>query len=1110
MRQACLHRLGCFVQTNSNRLLLASSLALILLCAAIRSAHFDSNITEWIQKTPRVESELNYVASALGEFQGSSHELVLQAPKEPTTKHDALSVESMLVHLKALEVATQVTVDMFELPWSLNDICYSPTLPDFDGLQLAEMLQKIVPCVIKTPLDCFWEGAKLLNPDQPIKLGSFGPDFKWTNLNPMAMVENIQQNAPNSAYPYSAMFDWMRRIGITSGYQFKPCLNPMDDKCPYSAPNKFTKEPPNVGAQLTGGCRGFATNLMHWKEEEIVGGLVKNKSGHITRANALQSSILLMDEQDMYDYHRGTSKVQSIYNWSAEKSRLIIDTWQQRFREELARFGNSSQETSYFNIHAITSKSMLEPIDQSSLKNLDSFKLCFIIMTLFSCVMCLTFETTRSTELHQIETEPKSQWLQSLRIHAKKIAVALVGSLFVGLTYISSLGLSSFLNLPFNMATTQILPPLALYYGFNQFLLIAKVYSQQTSSTSTMKANPTVGCLNEIFPVIMITSISYIIALLAASLIPVQATRVLAFQAITFIVLTTITNFTVTPSLLNSFFKPKGQASRTTTTTIITTRVSPKSSQNSVKRCKSRTGRISPASPRNDIDLEDVFSRIQEDLKHIQADSQCPSDIDFSASIGPGGLKTSFTLGAQNNFDSQSRANFGHNQLPVERPRNPPPYQRDPYQNPVLPDLISSNYKMNQETELQKDDLFEHQKIDCPKESNKPVDSESGSKPSVLNVADSESALFKVYADCLTDVRLVRLLIIFLKAITFAAIISYSFKVRYGLSVKDIVAQNTQEYESLVIAEKYFPIYNTYIITKGNFDYPTNQRLLYDLHDAVSRVEGVLRDDDLDRPRFWLAAFRDWLLDIQRHYDTFNKNNKTDMIIENWPADATDNYKLAVKLLAQTGRLDNPVDKSIVDTNRLVDANGIINPKGFYYYLTAWVITDAFTYSACEANFKPEPKVWNGNPDDLKIERARPLSYTQIPFLLELSDKHDSLKRISEIRKISEFFEQLIPNFPTGVPFIFWDQFLKLDLVYMSAASIALLSIFAGIWMMTSDLAMAAIITLPAVMSSLELYGLMGLLSIPFNNILAVLLISSIGIAIVQSVQYTTVSTHIN
>lgn len=45
----------------------------------------------------------------------------------------------------------------------------------------------------------------------------------------------------------------------------------------------FHLQPPDVGSELTGGCYGFATKFMHWPEDLVVGGTVKNKTGHITR-----------------------------------------------------------------------------------------------------------------------------------------------------------------------------------------------------------------------------------------------------------------------------------------------------------------------------------------------------------------------------------------------------------------------------------------------------------------------------------------------------------------------------------------------------------------------------------------------------------------------------------------------------------------------------------------------------------------------------------------------------------------------------------------------------------------------------------------------------------
>ena len=40
---------------------------------------------------------------------------------------------------------------------------------------------------------------------------------------------------------------------------------------------------PDVGVELTGGCKGLATKYMEWPEELIVGGTVKNSTGGLRR-----------------------------------------------------------------------------------------------------------------------------------------------------------------------------------------------------------------------------------------------------------------------------------------------------------------------------------------------------------------------------------------------------------------------------------------------------------------------------------------------------------------------------------------------------------------------------------------------------------------------------------------------------------------------------------------------------------------------------------------------------------------------------------------------------------------------------------------------------------
>ena len=65
----------------------------------------------------RLQEELEYSKSVLGEGYGSTNELVIQ------TGERVLTPEGMLRHLKAMQAATKVTVQVFDREWSLRDLC---------------------------------------------------------------------------------------------------------------------------------------------------------------------------------------------------------------------------------------------------------------------------------------------------------------------------------------------------------------------------------------------------------------------------------------------------------------------------------------------------------------------------------------------------------------------------------------------------------------------------------------------------------------------------------------------------------------------------------------------------------------------------------------------------------------------------------------------------------------------------------------------------------------------------------------------------------------------------------------------------------------------------
>lgn len=195
---------------------------------------------------------------------------------------------------------------------------------------------------------------------------------------------------------------------------------------------------------------------------------------------------------------------------------------------------------------------------------------------------------------------------------------------------------------------------------------------------------------------------------------------------------------------------------------------------------------------------------------------------------------------------------------------------------------------------------------------------------------------------------------------------------------------------------------------------------------------------------------------------------------------------------------------------KLVDASGIINPKAFYTYLTAWVSNDALAYYASQANFRPEPREWIHVPTDfeLKIPKSQPLVYTQLPFFLNrMRSTEEITATIVEIRSICQKYEEKgLPNFPHGIPFTFWEQYVRLPLYLISAGIVVTALVFLVICLTLFSAWAASLIVVLEVAIVAQLYGLMGWFDIPLSALPSVILIISVGIGTVFFLPVTVVS----
>lgn len=264
------------------------------------------------------------------------------------------------------------------------------------------------------------------------------------------------------------------------------------------------------------------------------------------------------------------------------------------------------------------------------------------------------------------------------------------------------------------------------------------------------------------------------------------------------------------------------------------------------------------------------------------------------------------------------------------------------------------------------------------------------------------------------------------------------------MRLSTFLPKNTQEYKYLEVQTRFFGFYNFYLVTT-ELEYPHSQRLLHEYHESLKQVPNVLKDSNggLSFNNFWLANFRDFLVDLQQEFDINRKRNCLNS--EKWFPNATEKAVLAFKLLAQTGIVEFPVDKSQIFNKNLVE-NGIIDPKGFYNYLSVWNSIDQISYSSSQANLIPKPfEYYSSKAEfDLKIPKSQPLIYTQMPFYLKnLRTTSKVVETLKHIHAISEKFNKDgLKNYPVGLIFSYFNQFLLYDKLLAIQLALTLVAAF--------------------------------------------------------------------
>ncbi|XP_075787937.1 protein patched homolog 1 isoform X2 [Pelodiscus sinensis] len=958
--QRLLFKLGCYIQKNCGKFLVVGLLIFGAFAVGLRAANLETNVEElWVEVGGRVSRELNYTRQKIGEEAMFNPQLMIQTPQEDGA--NVLTTEALRQHLDSALQASRVHIYMYNRQWKLEHLCFKSGELITEAGYMDQIIEHLYPCLIITPLDCFWEGAKL-QAGTAYLLGK--PPLQWINFDPLAFLEELKK----INYQVESWEEMLNKAEVGHGYMDRPCLNPTDPDCPVTAPNKNSTKPLDVALVLSGGCYGLSKKYMHWQEELIVGGTVKNGTGKLISAQALQTMFQLMTPKQMYEHFKGYDYVSHI-NWNEDKAAAILEAWQRMY---------------------------VEVVHQSVAQN--------------STQKVLSFTTTTLDDI-----------LKSF----SDVSVIRVASGYL----------------------LMVLPFLALGVGVDDVFLLAHAFSEMGQNKRIPFEDRTGECLKRTGASVALTSISNVTAFFMAALIPIPALRAFSLQAAVVVVFNFAMVLLIFPAILSmDLYRREDRR-----LDIFCCFTSP---------CTSRV---------------------------IQIEPQAYADNDNTRYSPPPPYSShSFAHETQITMQStvQLRTEYDpHTQVyyTTAEPRSEISVQ------PVTVTQDNLSCQSPESTSSTRDLLSQFS------DSNMHCLEPPCTKWTLSSFAEKHYAPFLLKPKA-------KIVVIFLFLGLLGVSLYGTTRVRDGLDLTDIVPRETREYDFIAAQFKYFSFYNMYIVTQ-RADYPNIQHLLYDLHKSFSNVTYVLLEDNKQLPKMWLHYFRDWLQGLQ---DAFDSDWETGKITYNSYKNGSDDAVLAYKLLVQTGNRDKPIDISQLTKQRLVDADGIINPNAFYIYLTAWVSNDPVAYAASQANIRPHRPEWVHDKADympetrLRIPAAEPIEYAQFPFYLNgLRETADFVEAIEKVRAICNNYTSLgVPSYPNGYPFLFWEQYIGLRHWLLLSISVVLACTFLVCALFLLNPWTAGIIVVVLALMTVELFGMMGLIGIKLSAVPVVILIASVGIGV--------------
>ncbi|VDK82911.1 unnamed protein product [Litomosoides sigmodontis] len=330
----------------------------------------------------------------------------------------------------------------------------------------------------------------------------------------------------------------------------------------------------------------------------------------------------------------------------------------------------------------------------------------------------------------------------------------------------------------------------------------------------------------------------------------------------------------------------------------------------------------------------------------------------------------------------------------------------------------------------------------------------------------------------------------------------------FGLEMSDVLPDQTAPAAFLKARDRYFSFYPMFAVLRGpEIDYAKNQQKIDNYRFAIGNSPFVMKNSEKEpSEKYWLSLLRNWLSSLQQKLDQAIADgliDSTGAVVgeeTNFMGKSeklSTDVNIAYRLACSYGYTYNCTGR--VGKIRFVDGSGTINIESFYNYLTAWYNCDKMMYHISLASFIPSPPEWTVEDKTARlVPPAGPFEFSQIPFYLtNLSTTPVIIEMVKNIRVICDKFNaDGLPNFPAGIAFTFWEQYLHLSTNLFQAICVIAFAVFCAISIIICNPWAAGIILIILLLMTIELTGFLGLAGIKLNPISAVTVITAVGIGV--------------